>query len=73
MVAALGTLITLGEIALRGAKVVKELRKNGSNSAADAIQKECDAACASIVGTVRRRRAASTRARAQRRSGGQFS
>ncbi len=74
MVASLENLIRVAEVAARAASVVKALRKNGNNEAADVIDKECRAACKRIVSVARGRRRNAARARKQlRNTTGRFS
>lgn len=73
MVASVENLIRVAELAVRAGQAVKALRKNGSNEAADVIEKECNAACKKIVGVARNRRRRSNRAKRQVRGiGGRF-
>ncbi len=73
MVASVENLIRVAELAVRAGQAVKALRKNGSNEAADVIEKECNAACKKIVSVARGRRRRATRARSQQRnSNGRF-
>lgn len=73
MVASVENLIRVAELAARAGQVVKALRKNGNNQAADVIEKECNAACKRIVSVAAGRRRRANRARKQNRSiGGRF-
>ena len=73
MVASVENLIRVAELAARAGAIVKALRKNGNNEAADVIEKECNAACKRIVSVARGRRRRATRARSQQRGiGGRF-
>ena len=69
MVTSVENLIRVAELAVRAGQAVKALRKNGSNEAADVIERECNAACKKIVSVARGRRRRATRARSQQRSG----
>lgn len=74
MVLRVENLIRVAELAARASAAVKALRKTGNDSAADVLQKECDAACKAIVSGARKRRQAAARARnASRGIGGRFS
>lgn len=68
MVASVENLIRVAELAARAGGIVKALRKNGNNEAADVIEKECNAACKRIVSVARGRRRRQVRARKQNRS-----
>jgi len=73
VVATVEKLIRVAELAARAGAIVKALRKNGNNEAADVIEKECNAACKQIVSVAKGRRRRATRARKQQRSvGGRF-
>jgi hypothetical protein len=69
VVASVENLIRVAELAARAGAVVKALRKNGNNQAADVIEKECNAACKRIVSVARGRRTRAARARKQMRGG----
>jgi len=68
MPSGLDKLMMVAEGAVRAGKLVKELRKNGQNGAADMLEQECDRLCKSVVSTARRRARNAKKAAAKPRS-----